>query len=289
LHRSEKKQDKQGWVEPQRDLAIVLKSIPFEDRHRIVVALTENHGQISALARNSIQSRRFGGSLDLFVASDWQFSLKPGASLYHLSDTFVREPFDNIRKDFEKLTLASIFSELVLKASAQQSGQLEGGSDLFRLHSNALSTLNEACLLGLEIPLLNAYVAKLLQWSGNQPRLQSCLECQRLLEDLDPKSQVKCVIANASWVCPQCSAQATRHIRDREGESLAHSMLGLSVLALTDFLMCLRTPIRQVVTKFKASLQDHRELFKLSEALYSYHIPGFDKKPLNGLRFLGLG
>ncbi|MEO5970112.1 MAG: DNA repair protein RecO, partial [Bdellovibrionia bacterium] len=188
-------------MQPQRDLAIVLRSTPYEDRHRIVVALTECNGQITALARNSIQSRRFGGSLDLFVASDWHFSLKPGASLYHLSDTLVREPFNNIRKNFEKLTLASIFSELMLKTSFQEIGQQEGdqqgGGDLFRLHSNALTTLNEDNKTDIEIPLLNAYVAKLLQWSGNQPRLHSCLECGILLEEIAPHMEVNCLIANA--------------------------------------------------------------------------------------------
>jgi DNA repair protein RecO len=260
-------------VQPQKDLAIVLRSIPFEDRHRIVVALTEHNGQITALARNSIQSRRFGGSLDLFVASDWHFSLKPGANLYNLSETWVREPFNNIRKSFEKLTLASIFSELMLKSSVKQEGVQEGSTDLFRLHSNALSALNESTDVDREIPLLNAYVAKLLQWSGSQPRLQSCLECGILLEDLAPDSEVNCLIADASWVCLKCSGAET---------------LRLSALTMADFQTCLRTPMRQVSGKLKASLNEHRKLFKFSEALYTYHIPGFDQKALNGLRFLGL-
>ena len=276
-------------MEPQRDLAIVLRSTPYEERHRIVVALTENHGQIAAMARNAVQSRRFGGSLDLFVASEWHFSLKPGSSLYQLSEALVREPFDHIRKSFEKLTLASIFSELALRASVPEIGQEGGRSDLFRLHSNALFTLNETTQTDIEIPLLNAYVAKLLQWSGNQPRLQSCLECGILLEEISPHVEVNCLIANACWICLKCSAKGTRHIKNREGESLAHSMLKLSALVVGDFQTCLRTPIRQVAAKLKASVEEHRNLFKYSEALYIYHIPGFDKKALNGLRFLGLG
>lgn len=224
----------------------------------------------------------------MFVASDWHYTLKPGSSLYHLSDTYVREPFNNIRKSFEKLALASIFSELVLKAGSQQEGAQEGYGDLFRLHSNALFTLNECTQTDGEIPLLNAYVAKLLQWSGNQPRLHSCLECGILLEEIASDAQVNCLITNASWICLKCSAVDTRHIRNRGTESLAHSMLKLSARVVGDFQTSLKTPIRQVTAQFRAPLNEHRELFKFSEALYTYHIPGFDKKPLNGLRFLGL-
>jgi DNA repair protein RecO len=252
------------------------------------VALTENHGQITALAKNAVQSRRFGGSLDLFVASNWDFTLKPGASLYHLSGAVVREPFDGIRKSFEKLTLASILSEIVIKASAQQGAEIQGGGDLFRLHSNALYFLNETPQADWEIPFLNAYMAKLLQWSGNQPRIQSCLQCSVLLDEIRPESRLKCILSSASWVCPECSSTTTRHIQNREDETLCQSMISVTARALGDFQMSFVTPIRQVVSRIQASKAEHQELFVFSEALFAYHIPGLDRKRLNGLRFLGL-
>jgi len=50
------------------DLAIVLRAVPYEERHRIVTALTEHHGKITGMAKNAIQSRRFGGCLETFTA-----------------------------------------------------------------------------------------------------------------------------------------------------------------------------------------------------------------------------
>src|ERR1700746_1867792 len=101
----------------KRDLAIVLRSIAYEERHRIVTALTENHGQISAMARNAIHARGFGGPLDLFAASEWLFVDKPGADLARLDEAQIRRSFEGIHKDFEKLSLASVFSEFMLRVA----------------------------------------------------------------------------------------------------------------------------------------------------------------------------
>jgi hypothetical protein len=57
---------------------------------------------------------------------------------------------------------------------------------------------------------------------------------------------------------------------------------------LIDFLMSLVSPIRQIPAHASASLEDHKYLFKFIEALLVYHIPGFDRTPMKGLRFLGL-
>ena len=53
----------------QEDLAIVLRSQPFQERDKIVTMLTENQGRITGVAKGAIHSRRFGGSLDLFACS----------------------------------------------------------------------------------------------------------------------------------------------------------------------------------------------------------------------------
>src|SRR6478735_8305092 len=99
-------------MQQKRDTAIILRAIPYEERHRIVTALTEQHGQVTAMAKNSIASRRFGGALDPFVASEWFFSQKPGADLLLLQEAVVKRAYEGLRKDFERLSLASVLNEL---------------------------------------------------------------------------------------------------------------------------------------------------------------------------------
>ena len=271
-------------MESKRDLAIVLRVVAYEDRHRIVTALTEQNGLISAMARNSIQSRRFGGCLDQFAASEWLFVEKPGTELVRLDEAHIRRAFDGLRKDFERLSMASVFSEFMLKIAPKG----EACPDLFKLHSNALATLEELPGTGASLPLLNAYLAKLLQWSGSQPQLLACLGCQRPLSEMNQQNPLSCLIADAAWVCGDCRTVETRHVRERQGEGFQALHLRVSPMAILDFQLSISTPIRQMPTQARASEPEHRELFKFIEALVVYHLPGFDKTPLKSLRFLNL-
>jgi DNA repair protein RecO len=273
-------------MEQKRDLAIILRSVPYDERHRVVTALTENHGKISALARNAIQSRRFGGTLELFAASEWRFTERIGASLYRLEGAEIRRGFEGLRKDFEQLALASVLNELMLRLPPER----EPCPELFRLHSNALAHLDEATpqSSNTDLAFLNCYLAKIIQWSGNQPTLKWCLGCKTSLDSLEPHEAIACMIADAGWVCQNCRSQETQHIRKREGQSFKHYSLRVTPAALQDFQTSLNTPIRQISEAMIASQQEHRALFAFLEALFVYHVPGFDRTALKGLRFLGL-
>ncbi len=260
---------------PNRDLAIILRTTAYEERSRMVTALTQNHGLITALAKNSIQSRRFGGSLELFTASDWIFTQRPGTEFFHLTEAHVRKSFDQLPKNFENLAIASTFNEVILRVAPPG----EKCPELFKLHSNALSTLNASPSSQSGFPLLNAYFGKILQCNGNQPQFHRCLACKIPLESiknrLDP---IFCRIIDASWVCSACYSTQAQLFPD-------HSIT-LSVLSIQDFQISLHLPIRQVAEQTRASLSEHIHLFQFLRALFVYHIPGFEKAPMKSLRFL---
>jgi DNA repair protein RecO (recombination protein O) len=271
-------------MEPVKDIAIVLRSVAFQERHRIVTALSENYGLISAMAKNSVQSRRFGGSLEVFTAAEWLFTLQPGAELIQLREAETRRSFEGLRKDFERLSMASAFNELIIRTAPHH----QPSPELFRLHTNALATLEELPSQGAPIGLLNAYLAKLLQWSGNQPSLQSCKVCQTSLDQVPPDASLTCMIADAGWICPNCRVETTRHVERRHGDRFESGFVRLSPAALIDFHLSLALPIRQMLDAARASTEEHHKLFQFLEALVVFHLPGFDKKPLKSLRFLGL-
>jgi DNA repair protein RecO len=271
-------------MQETRDLAIVLRSVPFEERHRIVTALTENHGLVSALARNAVQSRRFGGTLEPFAASEWYFVQKPNTELVRLEKAQIRRGFEGLRVDFERLALASLLNEIVLRVTPN----IENSGDLFRVHSNALAWLEETKSGEKDLALLNGYVSKVLQWSGNQPQFTSCLGCQRSIGSLPENMLILGVVADAGWICSDCRAQGTRHVRDRQGQSFDNSQLRITPAAIHDFYMSLGTPIRQIPESAIAPRVEHVELFKFLQALLVYHLPGFDQSALKSLRFLTL-
>jgi DNA repair protein RecO len=268
-------------MEQKKDLAIVLRSIPYEERHRIVTALTENHGQISGMARNAIQSRRFGGSLEPFAASEWQFVVKPGAELVRIEGAEIRRSFEGLRRDFDRLALASVFNELMLKVAPKY----EPAPDLFKLHSNALALLEERADPATDLAILNAYLSKMLQWNGSQPRLLGCLGCLKPLSELAHEERLSCVVADAGWVCPDCRGKHTRHL-ERTSQGFEHQLLRVSPAAIVDFHHGLSRPLKQVPGNLCASREQHQELFRFLEALVIYHVPGFDRQPLKALRFV---
>jgi DNA repair protein RecO len=269
-------------MQPKRDMAIVLRVTPFEERHRIITALTENHGQVTAMAKNSISSRRFGGALEPFVAAEWLFTEKPGSDLLFLQEAVAKRSYEGLRKDFERLSLASVFSELMLRLAPKG----EPCEELFRLHANGLAALEDLTDPGIELPLLNAYLAKVLQWSGSQPQLQACLGCGNPAHSLDPALSVSCVVASAGWLCENCRRSQTHHVQGRGG--FGHEALRVTPGAIRDFYTSLTVPIRQVPSRSQASKHEHQELFRFLEALFTFHVPGFDQQPIKGLRFLEL-
>jgi DNA repair protein RecO len=267
-------------VESFEDHAIVLRVVPFQERHRIIAALTEHHGKVSVMAKNSISSRRFGGALDPFTAGHWRWTRKANAEMGFLQEAIAKRSFEGLRADFEHLALASVFNELVLKTAPEG----EPCPELFKLHANALAALEEPpAASGRERTLLNAYLAKLLQWSGSQPRLQECLSCAKPLGELNARDVLTCAISDAGWFCPECRSAGGFE------RSFAQAQLRVSAGAVRDFFVSLAHPIRQAVTSGLASEDEHLALFTFLEALLIYHVPGFDRQPLKGLRFLVSG
>ncbi len=268
-----------------QDLAIVLRWVPYEERHRVVTALTENHGRISALARNSIQSRRFGGSLEPFAASEWTFVERVGADLYRVEEAQIRRGYEGLRADFAKLSLASVFNELMIRVAPER----EPCPELFRLHANALAMVEETpaeALTGHGV-LLNAYLAKVLQWSGNQAQVQACFQCHTGLEALKPSDSLTCLVADAAWVCPSCRKAGIEHLQDPESSrEFQHRSLRISARAVMDFYQSLVTPIRQVPELARATGSEHEALFLFIQAMMEYHVLGFDPTAFKSLRFL---
>jgi len=273
------------------DRAIVLRVVPYEDRHRVVTALTENHGKVSALARNSVQSRRFGGALEVFTAAEWMVSERSEqAELWSLQEAKALKSFEGLRASLGKMAMAGVLSELMMRIAPEK----EACPDLFKLHANALAALEEMeeKLIGEPPPtsFLNGYLAKLLQWSGSQPQLASCRGCGKRLEEYWKSGELDepltILIAEASWICEGCRRGQSLHVR--QGSVSGLESLQVTSGTMADFYMSLVTPIRQIPSTASVSEAHHRALFRVLEALLIFHQPGFDRLPIKSLKFLGL-
>ena len=258
-------------MEKKKDLAIVLKSVRFEERHQIVTALTETHGRMSAMARNAVASRRFGGTLSPGVASLWHFVEKPGSDLARLEETEIRREFIQIRKNIGKMAAMSWASELILQFAPEREPQPE----LFRLLGQSLAWLDEVEEAAFERKLtafLNLFTGKLLQLSGTHPRLAACDGCGDAVRDSTLTYQG--IPERAALVCSECRPGARDPIPAR---------------VILEQLQGLGQPLRKSLD-YDIHQEPHsagsRTLFQFLEGVLVHHVPGFELEKLKSRNLL---
>jgi DNA repair protein RecO len=265
-----------------RELCFVLKSMPYRERDKIVILFCEQKGRVTAIARNGTQSRRFGISLDLFNASDFELDSNTvrlsemtleltnevgDQRLVQLGSATIRHTFPSLPKSIEKLSTASCLNELLLRALPNQKPVPE----VFKLYSNTLTALDESSE-DYSIAILNGFILKLSQWLGVQPALTRCMKCEKSLNDVRGDG-VHPQFQTGGWVCVDCTG--------KENHSFSNQ---LSKNLILDSLHALLHPIRKI--QWIAHSSEHLILLNFLEQHLMYFVPGLDRSPLTSIRFL---
>ena len=258
----------------QRELCFVLKAITYRERDQIVVLLTETRGKVHAIARNSIQSRRFGGCLNLFTASELELdsrsikiSEETDEKLVGVQSAQIRQSFEEIPKNFERMAAASSMNELLLRTIPNH----RNAPELFKLYSNCLITLNESESMQTILGVTNAFVLKLTQWLGVQPSVTRCLSCEKTLAEVMGE-RVYAQVARAGWLCGDCNPESRA--------------ISLSKNVIFDAYQAILNPIRKVT--FGATREDHLELLNYLEQHLLYYVAGLERKPISSFHYLKL-
>ena len=138
------------------DLSIVLHAFRYAERDLVVHMLTENHGKVTAMAKNAVHSRRFGGSLQNLAASTVTWVQKPHSEMARIDEAVIRNEFKNLPLDYERMSMAALLVEFCAKV-------LENGvpqRDIFLSLSNALFHLDAGAPI---LSVANAFFAKALR------------------------------------------------------------------------------------------------------------------------------
>src|SRR6187455_2538036 len=94
--------------------AILLRKTKLTETSLIVTWLTEHHGKLKTVAKGARQVKsRFSGRLDLFFECEIQYARTLKGELHSLRDIELREPYDGLRRDYLRVTLAAYFVELL--------------------------------------------------------------------------------------------------------------------------------------------------------------------------------
>lgn len=187
------------------DIGIVLRSLPFKERDKLVTILTENHGRVAGVARNSIHSKRFGGTLDLFACSHFRYKDARG-DLIFIEEANLRRDFVGLRTKLENLSAAGYFSDLILRVTEERHPVRE----VFLLLAHYLHLLETRTAT---VEIVRSFEIKLLERLGWAPVLEECVSCQAPFfgEELSPEeSFVTLAVEQGGFLCHHCASAGSR-------------------------------------------------------------------------------
>lgn len=153
--------------------AFVLRTRAFGESDRIVVALTEAFGKISAIAKGARRSkRRFAGpALEPFHESRIRISRYEGAGLAFLHESRPLHTALDIASDLDAFAWASYLSELTEAMTVER----DPCPHLYALYRGTLAAMPEA----EPEPLGHHFILNLLDHAGWGPDFSRCGICEQ--------------------------------------------------------------------------------------------------------------
>ncbi|MBM7050534.1 DNA repair protein RecO [Rothia sp. ZJ1223] len=155
-----------------RDIAIVLRTQQLGEADRIIIALTQQHGVVHAVARGVRRSSsKIGARLEPFMVVD--LSLVKGKNLDTVSQVVTRKAYTAaIMGDYDAFTVACVLSELT---EALTTYDIEQQVAFFNVLAGALSSLAQASHHPLDV--LNAFALRTMALAGWSIVLDACSVC----------------------------------------------------------------------------------------------------------------
>ncbi len=151
-------------------LAVVLRSVDYGERDRVVTLFSRERGKLSAFARGARSSRRrFGGVLEPFTLLSAELTER-GGDLWGLEDAAVERGFGNLRGDLARIACASYAVELTRELVRDA----EPHEDLFDGLVAYLALLDEGPARPWD---LRRFELDALRAAGLQPSLTGCARC----------------------------------------------------------------------------------------------------------------
>ncbi len=151
--------------------AIVIRSYPFGEYHKIIIFYTSDFGKVQAAAYGVRGPRsRFGGSLELLNYGTLVFSERPNKDLRIVQDFDLIDAYDGIKADFDRTTYGCYLAELVNAIESEQ----PANQGVFRLLQHGFDGLSQVDDIAL---LARGFELKLLDIAGFAPQLSQCVVC----------------------------------------------------------------------------------------------------------------
>ena len=247
----------------QKTQAIVIRTFPLQEFHKIITFYTHDFGKVKAVAYGVKSPKsRLGGSLELLNHGTLLFQHRENRELQNITDFNLIEGFDAIRSDFTRITYACYFAELVDSIASEGVANPE----IFDL----LRTTYQSLVHADDVPLLaRGFEIKFLDCAGYGPELSRCVHCSATLKRATTaKFGIAFSVRYGGVLCSECE--------NRDGAAFTIAPGSCELLKV------LRTSGLERFNRVRASTRNHQELKRLLGSFIEYHT----ERTLKSLRFI---
>ena len=247
----------------QKTQAIVIRTFPLQEFHKIITFYTPDFGKIKAVAYGVKSPKsRLGGSLELLNHGTLLFQHRENRELQNITDFNLIEGFDAVRSDFTRITYACYFAELVDSIASEGVANPE----IFDL----LRTTYQSLVHADDVPLLaRGFEIKFLDCAGYGPELSRCVHCSSPLKGATTvKFGIAFSVRSGGVLCSECE--------NRDGAAFTIAPGSCELLKV------LRTSELERFNRVRASTRNHQELKRLLGSFIEYHT----ERTLKSLRFI---
>ncbi len=175
---------------------IVLRQVDYKDADQILTVLTKQYGLMTLRAKGVRRgSSAIRSACQLLTYSE--FTVFENKGFHTIREAVILEPFSELRKDIELLSLASYFAQAAEVLSQEDTPD----SEILPLTLNALYAL---CKLNLPQRFVKAvFEFRLACLAGYMPSLDGCTACGKA----DPD---RFDVTGGTLVCSSCPSSGLR-------------------------------------------------------------------------------
>ena len=200
----------------------MLREVRYKEADRILTLLTDTEGKLTVKARGALRkSSRTAAATQQLTYSE--MTLFGNRGRWTVNEAVVKEGFDGLRGDMEKLALGAYFAECIEALSVEDQPEPE----LLQLGLNCLYALSRD--LYPQEKIKAAFELRLMCLSGYAPELGRCAVCGKEPEDPALSLDHGCVCCRAApgWGRRRSSAAggARRHALSQRRARKAASVL----------------------------------------------------------------
>ena len=247
----------------QKTQAIVIRTFPLQEFHKIITFYTPDFGKVKAVAYGVKSPKsRLSGSLELLNHGTLLFQHRENRELQNITDFNLIDGFDAIRSDFTRITYGCYFAELVDSIASEGIASPE----IF----NLLHTTYQALVHADDVPLLaRGFEIKFLDCAGYGPELSRCVHCSSVVKGAPTvKFGIAFSVRYGGVLCSEC--------KNRDGAAFTIAPGSCELLKV------LRKSESERFKRIRASTRNHQELKRLLGSFIEYHT----ERTLKSLKFI---